>query len=456
MATRKNQRVQASVNGSGFLGELDRVRQEATAILDERTRWQAEAREQEAISDAMAQRLRELEARLGQTETELEQARAEAEARERSQVEEEKRAARLEDELRRMYHIELARRMSRENVYMRILQTPVEIIGAEKGVFLSADHPPKLLAAINFGQIRADSPLLQKVVQRVVDQEQVIAINERPEIARHATGSLRKTVRNLAAYPIIIRGKSAGVVIIANKQSGPFTEEDTKLLLGIGSHAAVALENHRLRRELEDAYSGTMALLCDAIEAKDAYTRGHCEDVAGFAVSVAQELGLNEEEQDTLFQGSLLHDVGKIAVSDGILLKPGPLLPAERELIETHVTVGAELISRVPTLRPCVPVILHHHERYDGSGYPGRLEGENIPLLARIVSVADAYGTMLSDRPYRKALGPRAARAELKRGAGTQFDPKIVNAFLRILDAPEKMVNVWQDIFNKPARLMDS
>jgi HD-GYP domain-containing protein (c-di-GMP phosphodiesterase class II) len=239
---------------------------------------------------------------------------------------------------------------------------------------------------------------------------------------------------NLAAVPVVVRGELTGVIMVANKRSGPFTEEDTDMLLAVGKHAGVALENRRLHLALEEACRSTIAVLADAIEAKDPYTRGHCEGVASLAVRVAKRLGLTREEMDDVRYAALLHDVGKIGVSDGILLKPGRLLPEEFQVIQRHSEIGSDLISRVPALSHIAPYIRHHHERMDGKGYPAALAGDQIPIAARIISVVDAFDAMTSPRPYRDAIDRDHAVIELQRCSGDQFDPQVVEACLAVLD----------------------
>lgn len=177
-------------------------------------------------------------------------------------------------------------------------------------------------------------------------------------------------------------------------------------------------------------------MLANAIELKDPYTSGHCEQVAWYARRVAQRLGLPEEERALVSYAALLHDVGKIGVSDGILNKPGRLLPEEWQLMCTHVRVGRDLVARVPALARVAEVVLHHHEAYDGSGYPDGLKGEQIPLPSRIVAAADAYCAMTSKRSYKESYAEEHARSELLRCRGKQFDPAVVDALLEILDAP--------------------
>ena len=158
------------------------------------------------------------------------------------------------------------------------------------------------------------------------------------------------------------------------------------------------------------------------------------------ARAIARQMGWNEEQLSSLEIGGLLHDVGKIGVADAILRKPGPLSAAEYAEMKTHPEVGRRMLQGISYLESAIPGVLCHHERYDGQGYPDQLSGPEIPLTGRIMAVADAFDAMTSDRPYRRAMSPQAALAELERGAGTQFDPEVVAAFARS----------WQDGFPKP------
>jgi HD-GYP domain-containing protein (c-di-GMP phosphodiesterase class II) len=168
-----------------------------------------------------------------------------------------------------------------------------------------------------------------------------------------------------------------------------------------------------------------------AVDNKDRYTRRHSEDVLEGSLRIAREMGLSEDEQQTIATAALIHDVGKIGVPDAVLRKPGRLTPQEFQTIKRHPQIGAAIISAVPGLEDTRDVVLYHHERWDGQGYPSGLAGEATPLLARVMAVADAFSAMTMDRPYRRGASPEEAASILKAGAGTQWDPACVAAFLR-------------------------
>ena len=205
------------------------------------------------------------------------------------------------------------------------------------------------------------------------------------------------------------------------------------------------------RRAREDLPSGweearkVTSILVDAATPKDGYTAEHTLEVARLSHLVGMELGLNEEELEWLVHGALLHDLGKLAVADAILEKPDTLTEEEWELVKRHPEIGARMIEPIEVLRRAIPVVRHHHECPDGSGYPDGLKGEQIPLGARICAAADAYDVMLRGRPYqarryRPKSSPAEALKELSREAGRQFDVRVVEALRRLLEAPTKGV----------------
>ncbi len=186
--------------------------------------------------------------------------------------------------------------------------------------------------------------------------------------------------------------------------------------------------------QLERAYMESIQTLRYTVEAKDSYTRGHSDRVSEFSVLIGKYLGLSEEEIKTLRIGGLFHDIGKIGVPDSILLKDGKLTDDEYSEIKNHPTIGAHILSTATIFQNIIPIVKHHHEKYDGFGYPGKLKGEEIPYFARITAVADTFDAMTSKRTYRDALPLDTVISEITRCKGTQFDPKIADVFLDILE----------------------
>ncbi len=185
-------------------------------------------------------------------------------------------------------------------------------------------------------------------------------------------------------------------------------------------------------RQLQATYQMTLEALGSALDTRDIGTEAHSRRVHGYALATAREHRVPEEDMTDLGHGVLLHDIGKIGIPDAILLKPGPLTPDEWKIMRTHPEIGRRLVERIPFLKGAVPIVYHHHEKWDGTGYPLGLKQEEIPLGARIFSVVDAFDAMTFDRPYSKAISFDAAKAEIKRCAGAHFDPGVVESFFRV------------------------
>ena len=240
------------------------------------------------------------------------------------------------------------------------------------------------------------------------------------------------------------KGHLIGFLVLGEKLSGDiYTQQDIHLLSTLASEAAIAVENaknfmevEKLREKERESYIQTVLALAQTVDEKDSYTRGHLEDVNYYGMRVAEELEqssefkavINKEDLDTSLH---LHDIGKIGVPDAILHKNGKLTASEWEIMKQHCEIGARIVEPIAKLKNIGNIIKHHQEKYDGSGYPDGLRGEEIPLEARIISVVDAYHAMISDRPYRKALPEEVALGELRKNVGTQFDPIVVAAFVR-------------------------
>ena len=186
--------------------------------------------------------------------------------------------------------------------------------------------------------------------------------------------------------------------------------------------------------KLENAYMETIEILRFTVEAKDSYTRGHSDRVAEYSELIGSHLSLSDSDLKTLKLGGLFHDIGKIGIPDSILLKTTKLDDDEYSEIKNHPAIGSHIISNATIFKDIVPIVKHHHERFDGKGYPGKLSGNDIPYLARIAAIADAFDAMTSRRSYRDSLPLEIVREEISKNSGTQFDPEIANVFLNILD----------------------
>ena len=198
-------------------------------------------------------------------------------------------------------------------------------------------------------------------------------------------------------------------------------------------------------------FFSTVVSLASAVDAKDAYTHGHSQRVALYSGQLAREVGFDVQELERLELSAVLHDVGKIGVPEAVLNKPDRLTPTEMAAMRSHPSKGAEILSSIRAMRDIVPGVLHHHERFDGGGYPNGLKGQNIPLLARIILIADTFDAMTSSRPYRSALPVQVAVDEIKRCSGTQFDPRLAELFVDLVERGQ--VRPAEDQGPHPARL---
>ncbi len=212
-----------------------------------------------------------------------------------------------------------------------------------------------------------------------------------------------------------------------------FDYTDYDIVKSIVSSISTTIENIVLYKNLDDTYLQTTLALASAIEAKDSYTKGHSQRVMRYSLMIANNLKLSKRKLKIIRLAAILHDVGKIGIPEKIILKQGPLNDSEFEKMKQHPLIGYNIVKTISYLNEGLPFILYHHEKYDGSGYPKGLKGNNIPLFARIAAVADTFDAMTSDRPYRKGLTFKEAISELKKNSGTQFDKKIVNAFIKSL-----------------------
>lgn len=258
-----------------------------------------------------------------------------------------------------------------------------------------------------------------------------------PRFEQTSQRSYRK--REFMCAPFISRDNAIGVFNIEKPHGGhSYTQDDVDLLCTFVDETVASFENAFLFENLQQAYYDTIKALVIAMESKDPYMYGHGDRVAKYAVKIAKKLGLPKEEIKLINFFSILHDIGKIGVPEEVLKKPGKLTTREWELIRKHPTIGESIIEPIEFLQPVRTLLRHHHEWYDGRGYPDKLKGENIAIAARILAVADAYDAMQSDRPYRKALPKEKALAEIRKSSGTQFDPRVVDAIIQAENKKKK------------------
>lgn len=252
---------------------------------------------------------------------------------------------------------------------------------------------------------------------------------------RAEAGTISEITDSWSIYdlPLKIGDKTIGVFELVRKASETLGPEEQQLLETMASQAAIAIENARLFENTQRIYYETLKSLASALEARDDYTRGHSERVASLAQKIAKNMGLGKNEQLAIFNAALLHDIGKIGIRDEILLAPRKLTETELATIEQHPTFGNTILTPLKFLGQIRSYVKHHHERWDGNGYPDRCKGEEIPLASRIIAVADAFDAMTSQRPYREQKQSNAAIQEIEECAGSQFDPEVVASFVKIV-----------------------
>lgn len=282
---------------------------------------------------------------------------------------------------------------------------------------------------------------------------QTLVYNHQRPSKRFST-SVPSDIKSLAIVPVEKAGQRFGWLIAINKvvdfcQTYNLGEDELgtiegSLLEAAASMLATQAANNRLYQEKEELIVDVIQMLVGVIESRDQYTCGHSDRVALYAHRIALQLGLSRQQCQEVFLGGLLHDIGKVGVSDDVLLKPGRLTEEEFAEIQKHPRIGAKLLQGMKPFEPLIPVLLSHHESMDGSGYPDGLKGDQIPMLARIVAVADAYDAMTSNRPYRRGMEVGQAVGILQAGAGKQWDPRVVDALLDGLDDIQRVSDSWE------------
>jgi response regulator RpfG family c-di-GMP phosphodiesterase len=238
---------------------------------------------------------------------------------------------------------------------------------------------------------------------------------------------------NIIAIPLKIRSRVFGILTsIINNNDKCFSEKDIYFLNFLLEKASFSIENLALYENIYENLFSTLYAFVETIEARDPYTKQHSASVSGYAMAIARENGCSQEEIAKLEISGNLHDIGKIGIPDSILLKPGQLTDDEYEIIKKHPVIGSNIIGHLGMWTDEQDIIRHHHERFDGMGYPDRLKGEEIPLLARILSVADVYDALTTDRSYRQKMSNKVAAETIKENSGSQFDPNIVDIFFNL------------------------
>ena len=330
---------------------------------------------------------------------------------------------------------------------LHIEKASVMLLDEVKGEYAIEECPDLFNNNLRFTQ---DSPFIQWLMRyrRIVEREQ-IEINPRyQDVKDMVLENLRKMEAEVC-IPLILKRKLIGMLNLGNRLSGEkYKQTDLELLSLLGGEISVAIENAKLYTQLKGSFIKTLHSLVEALDAKDPKTSGHSNQVCRYAMAIGRSMGLSDDQMERIKIAALLHDIGKIGVSEAILLKPGKLNEEEWAQVIKHSEISEKILKPLGLPDEILSYIRHHHERYNGEGYPDKKRGEDIPLGARILCVADAFEAMIAERPYRRAMSKDEAVAELKRCSGTQFDPEIVNVLLKIVDRIESLISQDADVFS--------
>jgi HD-GYP domain-containing protein (c-di-GMP phosphodiesterase class II) len=328
-----------------------------------------------------------------------------------------------------------------------LLAGAVAFFGARRGSVFLQDEVTGQLAARGYasrpGGVAHPRPPGKTLATVAFRSRQSLLFRDRTEAARHeADSAVSGELHSAVCAVLFAPEREIGVLHLdRGPDAEPFTEADLQLADALAAAVALGLDRQQLVERHEALFVQTVTALAQAVEMRDEYTGNHTQRVTAYSLLLAAELGLDESERRQLRVATLLHDIGKIAIDDQILRKPGRLSEAEFAQMKTHVLRGWEIIQMIPGLAWAQPVVRGHHERWDGRGYPDGLGGEYIPLTARVVAVADAFDAMTSDRPYRAGMPAARAFAELQAGSGTHFDPECVAAFVRVRPQVEELLD---------------
>jgi putative nucleotidyltransferase with HDIG domain len=289
------------------------------------------------------------------------------------------------------------------------------------------------------GELRAlDTEISVDELQFLKDQEEVFAATDKASTLRFLQPLVAEGMGHFLVLPIVVENKLSAALTFGRSRNGEWTRDDRQQARQVADQVAVAITNARLVSQLKELHWGTLVALARAIDAKSSWTAGHSEGVTAMALKIGREIGLSGDEIDVLHAGGLLHDVGKIGTPVHLLDKPGPLTPEERVQVQEHVMTGVRILGPLPGFEKYIPIVREHHEWFNGNGYPQGIAGENISFLARVLAVADVYDALISDRPYRMGMPLHKVETVIRDSSGTQFDPRVVDAFLRVLARESK------------------
>lgn len=337
--------------------------------------------------------------------------------------------------------------LDQREVRQRAVEAATSLMEAEVGSLLLVDEKAKeLYFEVALGEKGEKLKKLRlKMGEGIAGW---VAVNDQPALVNDVQNDPRHlkrvdtmvdfNTRTMICVPVRSKGRVIGVLEAINKkQDRLFTEEDIEDFSSLADQVAVALENAQLYTELQETFLNTAEALAAAVEKKDPYTGGHIVRVLRYSTAIAKHLKMPLSELEHLRLAAVLHDIGKIGIKDSVLLKEGKLTAEEMAHMREHPLVGDDILGRIEQMREVRKILRSHHEKWDGSGYPDGLQGEQIPIHARIIAIADALDAITTDRPYRKAAELKSAINEIKQFSGKEFDPVLVEAFLKACEEGE-------------------
>ena len=361
------------------------------------------------------------------------------------------------DNLRRLIEVNKAvtTSLEMEELFELLLDGILEISSGARAMILLKDKSGELQTAYERNREREGSLFAGKgisgsVVQRVVESGEPLLINDvadNPDFEAQASIQALD-LRSLVAIPLrysqaYMKRQDAsdplmGVVYVDSRSARRrFTEDDLDLLQAFSTQGAISLENAQLHRDLQESYLELVMSLAEAVEIKDRYTRGHSELVSRYAVAMGERLGLDEKQLEVIYRGGMLHDVGKIGIDEAILNKPGRLTDEEFDEIKKHPVYGADILAPIAHLASVRDIVLQHHEKIDGSGYPAGLTGDEMCIGAKIIAVCDVFEGITSNRPYRKPMKPKRVVKIFEEERGAKLDAESVDMFLEMYEEAE-------------------
>lgn len=359
------------------------------------------------------------------------------------------------EELTLIYQISSGMRVNRsvDDFFLHACMEVIDVMGVRGAGYVVVDSAGRPDASAVYGEVALDKEasdqLTSVLLRRFSTNPKPIMINNLS--ADSELSIIAGTAQRLVAVAIQRQDRVLGTLYCLDKDEQEFTTQDSKLLNSIANETAIYLENAALFSDARGLMMGLLHALTSAVDAKDAYTCGHSQRVALFGREIAKAAGLPESLCERVYMAGLLHDVGKIGVSEEVLRKPGKLTNEEFAEMKKHVDIGARILRDVRQVDDLIPGVLYHHERYDGKGYPHGLAGQDIPLLGRILCVADSFDAMTSNRTYRKALPLEVALMEIRRCAGTQFDPMLADAWLSV--GPARILELAGSVTDKMIKI---